>query len=241
MFEISEKHIFEYMRCPLYYDLVNNKHIEVEKRFSVATHLGRVGNSFLINLMNGKVLTQTELKKKWDAICEKEKDHITPSRCMEGVSQLMKLYLWAENQELRIADVKTPYAVSIKSIFMPNTAIKVHGEMEAISIGKNGSVELLVLDFNNRSLDQSVLDMKIKYTLDSIAFKKLYGKDVGIHVHHVKDNKDYFAYRIKDDEERLIATINSIAYSISKKLYYPRENILCSSCELKNFCKGWRG
>ena len=41
--------------------------------------------------------------------------------------------------------------------------------------------------------------MKLKYTLDSYAFKKLYNKDIGVKFHHVKSDRDYFTFRIEDD------------------------------------------
>ena len=239
--KFTEKQLYEYIRCPAYYDLVNGKKIAPEQRPSITSLLEKIGNAFMLNLMNGTVLTQDQIKKRWDTVCEDNSDRINPNKCMEGISLLMKMYLWAESEEIRIADIQTPYTITFKNMTNLNELIDISGEMSAIAFNKKEQCEFLILDFSNRFPDQNLLDMKLKYTLDCYGFLKLYQKSIGVHIHHVKSGKDLFTYRIKDDFLRLNAAVTNIATSIKERLFYPRESVLCTNCELKNFCKGWKG
>ena len=73
---IKEKELFDYINCPLFYDLAYNKHIPIKDNISMQTLLDTVTHYFYSNLINGKVCTMDELKNKWDSICEQNKYYI---------------------------------------------------------------------------------------------------------------------------------------------------------------------
>lgn len=129
--DLNEKQLFEYIRCPAYYDFINNKKFIVKEDLKIRALLNKVAMSFYLNLMNGKVLSTNQLKKKWDAVCEQNQDTMTSQKCLEGMGQLVKLFRWTSNEELLIADVNMPYEFSIKK---DDIHINFRGEIPVILI-----------------------------------------------------------------------------------------------------------
>lgn len=232
--KVTEEQIWEYIKCPTLYDTNFNKKIKATTKATLANSLMKLTNAFLLHLSNGRVLAMGELKRKWDMICEK--DNINEQKCLEGLQQIANFYKWAEAKQLRILDVKMPYGLTIKG----NTgATSITGEINCIAVTPDNKYELLYVDYGNKQPDQPYLDRKLKYSLDALAFKQMYGEDIYIHVHYVKGNLDFYSYRNRTDFERLTSTIDSVSECIDKNLYYPRENVFCTSCSIKQVCRAW--
>ena len=239
--ELSEEQIYDYAICPLRYDSRYNLKIATQNHPSFKSLLDRVANSFLLNLMNNKVLSTSELKKKWDVTCEGYKDIIDQNGCISGMGLLMQMYLWAEEQELCVSDLKSPF---LHRIAGSNPPVNIRGETaEALIVKDRKSYELLVIDFSPRYPDQALIDMKTKYTLDWAVYKNFLPdmKNLGIRIHHVKKNKDWYTFRTEESMQRMNASFRNIATCINEKLFYPRENIMCAACDMKLYCKAWRG
>lgn len=132
--------------------------------------------------------------------------------------------------------MSTPYR-----IFFSGEKINVgySGEIEVIAMSKRSNPAILITDFHSKQPDQYLIDTKIKYTLDSLGYYQMQNRHIGIQVHHVNTDKDFFAFRNQDDFKRMKTTIENISYSISNEIFYPHENIFCLGCEIKHFCKGW--
>ena len=242
MIELTEEQIYDYIQCPLRYDARYNLRIADKNHPSLSSLLTRVANSFLLALMNGKVLTTSQIKKKWDVICENHQDMMTPQKCLDGMGLLTKMYLWAENERLRVGGMNIPFTYSLLN---HDPQIMVRGEItEAVIPQTKSSVELLKLDFSNKYPDQASLDMKLKFTLDWKVLTRQLPKDIelaGIRVHHVKTDKDWFTFRHPDDYARMNAALTNVSDCINKKLFYPRETVMCASCDMKMYCSAWRG
>lgn len=236
IFQLTEDEFFQYIRCPLHYDSVYRKKFSPTANTTMNTLLAKVAAAFYSRLMNGNVMTTGQLKQKWDRICEEHDDYITPQRCLDGIALIMKLYNWAADIELRIADRNVPYVVGIQGA---HGTTEFSGHIDTIAVDKDNSFYLLVTDFSNRYPNQSILDTKLKFSMDSYAFRAMYHKWAGIKVHHVKSAKDFFTSRRKEDDLRLTTSIDNVAWSIHNKIFYPRESAFCSSCDLVNFCRAW--
>lgn len=235
--KITELQLLNYLRCPIEYDYRYNKNIYLEEKVSMVKALNLISTYFYMNLINGKVLSTSALKRKWDSICSKHR--LSPQQCVEGLGQIMKMYMWANNEELLVqsTDIAYSFVVNIK----PKKYIDFNGEITTtVAIDKTGEPYLLITDFSNKNPNQSVLDIKLKYTLDCYAYYKIYNKKLNIKLHHVKTNKDYFTTRGNEDFNKLEITIRNVANSILDNIYYPRESVLCGSCNYINFCKAWR-
>ena len=233
---ITEEQVFNYIRCPLHYDTVYNKKIVLEKEKTFYGLLKKLATKFLTLLSSGKVMTSSSLKSAWDKIYEQNQDVIPQNRMLEGLDLLMKMYRWAEKVELRVVDQKIPYSIGIDSRI---GRIDFRGHIDCVAADKDNDLYLLVLDFGNRMPNQTFLDMKVKFSLDSLALNRVYNKWAGIKVHYVKGDKDFYTVRKQEDYNRVETAISNIAYSIQQNIFYPRESVFCSSCDMSNFCRAW--
>lgn len=229
---MNEIEFYDYIKCPVFYDAVHRKKLPFVFQPTMNEVLNKVAYRFFLGLMNGTVMSMSQLKKTWDNICN-ENSFITEKKCLEGISLISKMYLWAQNEQLRILDIKTPYVLRL------GDGVELTGEIDTISINSKNNPELLHMDFSQKLPDQFMLDMKMKYTFDSMAFKNSYGKDIGVHVHNVKNNQDFFTYRSSPDFIRGLDAVKSVHKSIKNNIYYPRENAFCATCKMKVFCRQW--
>lgn len=237
IYTITQEELEKYSNCPIRYDIIHNKKFNIGKNPSVNELLHTVFKAFCSGLMNGKVMTTGQIKSKWDRQCEMNKDIISPQKAIEGLGQLMKMYRWAEREELKVLDMNVPYSVIVPG--RNDTRIDIRGHIDLVAAHKNEPC-ILFADFSNRYPDQMILDMRLKYTLQSYAFTQVYGKWAGIKIHNIKNDKDFYTTRKKDDYDRLLKSVENIAFSIENQIYYPRETAFCRNCELMAFCRAWR-
>lgn len=234
--ELNEEQLFKYMKCPIIYDAFFNKNIFINKDNTLTNLIDRISKSFYLNLMNGKILSADILKRKWDVVCKD--NNLNEHNCLEGLGLIVKLFRWASCEQLLIQDIDIPYNFFVKC---NKKIISFKGEISTIALDSNNNPYLLITDFSSKLPNQSVLDIKTKYTLDCYAYHKMYNKTLNIKVHHVKTDKDYYTTRGIDDFLRLENTIKNVAISINNNLYFPRESVFCSNCNFSNLCKVWHG
>lgn len=230
---ITEEQLFDYITCPCYYDMKYNKGIPVSKEVTMQSLLDQVSRHFYSNLLNKKVCSMDELKRKWDSICEKNKEFINSKRNIEGMNYIINFARWASENKLILADFDSTY-----SIFLDG--VEVQGTIGPISVLPGKRCELLSSRFSNREPNQSDIDKKLKFTLDCYAFKNAYDHDISaVKVVHFKNNKEFTTHRTQTDYDRLCSTVQGVAKGISAGAYYPRESVFCTTCPLKNYCKYW--
>ena len=232
MIKITEQEFFDYMRCPAYYDMKNIRGINMELDRTYRDLLETASKFLFVNLFSGKVIGMATLKNKWDSLCEKAGDKITTKQIMEGISLLMKLYLWAEREKLVVLDIQSRYTIVLgETELTGNTGI-------VVSDGNRG-YELIVVDFSQRMQDQTISDMKLKYTLQAYVFEKTNNKMLkGIKIHNVKHDKDILTDRGEDDYKRLQSAVKGVGDSLKNEIFYPAEG-MCSTCPGKIFCRHW--
>lgn len=234
---VSENQIVDYIHCPTKFQCIYERKLIGREEVTMPYLLQKTAMAFFTSLMNGRVMRTSELKKKWDRCCIEHSDYITEQRCLDGMGKLMQMYRWAEKERLMIADVRVPYCILHKR--GKHAPVEIHGEIPVIAMNSNKQFEILFMDFGNRLPDQSILDMNLRYTMQSYAFYKERGSSVGVHVHNVKNDKDFFTYRISDDFRRLETTLTSVTIGIEEHLFYPRENVFCNLCSMKDLCRAW--
>lgn len=233
---INEEQFFDYMRCPIEYDMIHNKEVLIGHKKTYNSCLMDIWKKFSTHLMQGEVLSTAKLKVCWDNMCEKYPDIISPTKALEGLGLIMKMYNWAEKEQLVIADKSLGFNATFKG--EDDEEVSVIGNTGIIAI-KNDKLYMIDMDFSNKYPEQSYLDMRLKYSLDLYILKKFYNKKVGVKVHHVKNDKDFFTMRAEADFKRLESAVLSVGKSIENNLYYPRESAFCRSCLMLNLCKAW--
>lgn len=230
--KITEQQFFDYMHCPALFEMKHIRNIPLEEQISSPKLLNRVAKYFYLNLLNGKICTTSELKKKWDSICQGYEDKIDAKKILEGMGLIMKLYNWASNEQAVVLDINTPYIIRVGDT-------ELVGNLGTILAAPNNKYELLITSFSSRLPDQTLIDMKLEYTLEAYVFHEVHNKFVdGVRVHSVKYDKDFYTSRADGDFKRLETAIKNVGKSIENDLYYPREG-MCSTCPAKGYCKYW--
>ena len=226
--QLTERQLYDYMKCPIYYQGAYQYGLTPIEQPSMNRLLGKVAHAFCAQLAAQVVPSRSDVEKMWSRVCKKNSEYITDKKVVEGLTVLMQMYRWAEDKQLMIGSTDVPYSI----VFRKENPIELIGKIDTVAITPDKKMELLIIDFDRRLPDRAVMDMKLKYTMDAFAFKKLMNEDVGIHVHHVRS-----AHRIADLLESAVTTIGKC---IEDKIFYPRENAFCSSCDMRNYCRAWR-
>lgn len=195
--------------------------------------LDKVATYFYLNIFNGHVPDTRELKNKWDSICRVNADYIDAKRNLDGWGLIVNLVNWAHRNEIFVLDVNTQYNLVVDDN-------EIVGQMAPFIATPNGKIELLNSHFSTRVPEQIDVDMKLKYTIDMLAFSRIYGKELdGVHIKLFKQDKDMYSRRTTIDFRRLESTITGVCKGIEAGVYYPRESPLCSTCNAKQYCKFW--
>ena len=233
----TEEEFFHYIRCPIHYDTIYRRRFSPTAQITLASCLQRVERRFYASIIDLNLMTTGQIKKCWDGICEKNQDSLTPQKCIDGFGQLMKMYRWAEKEELIVIDQSVPYTIGIPA--KNGRRIEFSGHIDTIAVDKKKQPYLLWMDFSNRYPLQSFLDMKLKITLDIMGMYEVYNRQVGAKIHHVKHDKDFFTFRKEEDFNRVKTSIANVVFAIENNVFYPRESTFCTSCDMLNYCRAW--
>lgn len=235
---IDEEEIWSFMHCPVQYELSYVRKVIPKKVDTHVDYIKKAAQYFLVNLMDGNLIQMSDLKKKWDQICNEHPD-ITMIKSNDGLGKLYKMYEWSRKNQLVVLDINVPYAVLFP--VDKSTSYDVRGFIPMICLTSDRIPVLLYFDFSDRATVQERVDLNIKYTMQAYAYKLQTRKNIGIHVHNIKFDSDFFSMRGQQDFLRLHRTVVSIGYSISHNLTYPTDGPLCLSCYALQACKGWGG
>lgn len=232
---LTEQQMFDYMYCPAKYDMKHNRHIILAEEMTIPKILNQVCKYFYVYVLNNrKTPTLNQLVNKYESIYKPYCDIISEKKYTEGLFLLRNFYNWACSNTIAVIDSDIKYMITHKNILL-------EGIMNPVAINKNKKLEFLLMNFSNKIPEQQELDMKIKHTIDIMAFNDS-NKDhkiVATKVHHVKSGKDFITGRSQMDYDRLTATMENVAKGIENKIFYPRETPLCNSCAYRHYCRGW--
>jgi hypothetical protein len=229
---LSEKQLREFLYCPLRYSVIFQNKTALPEPLTMNGLLNRVARSFFLELLGGKVRPVYWLKRKWDALCNKYPGYLNDKRVVHGIAVLNNFYKYCRDNEVQIVDINSPYEIQFPSVC-------VRGTLGAVSM-KNKKFELLIMDFSNQMPDQSLIDLKLEYTLQCYAFRTLYSHDItGIRYVHLKSNTDFLSIRGRNDYLRLETIVEHVAGAIEHQYFYPHETVLCKNCTSKDVCRMW--
>ena len=174
-FQLTEEQLQDYMSCPIYFNIKNKSKLKVEPQPTMSKLLNKLVSGFCIQLMDGEVQRLDIIKRKWDMLCRRYPDYINNERARNGFSLLCSFYRWAAENEIIIADVGSPYMLRVQE---NGFNIEYRGSLGIIALNKNNDPENLLIDFSSRLPDQSLIDLKLKTSLDHIGFRQLYKKNL---------------------------------------------------------------
>jgi len=114
--QITEQQLFDYISCPVKYDIKYNKNIDIDEPISMNILLNKMFHFFSINLLNQKVLTPNQLKNKWDSTCNLYPAYIDTKKNLIGIDYILKMHNWAKNNEMTVLDIDTNYSIVVDDI-----------------------------------------------------------------------------------------------------------------------------
>lgn len=230
---LTEQQMFEYINCPAKYHIKHIMGINIDEHMSLQKLLNTMSRYFFINLLNGKVLTYDDLKKKWDSLCDQHSHFIDNKKALAGWGSIVQFAQWAERERIIIGDVEAEYNIPVGNVLFV-------GNIEAITVKQDRTIELLTVSFSEKHIDKSFTEMRLKHLMDYVGFKTLYRTEPdGIRVHSVKFGEDIRLYKTKDEVKRFEDTVLGVANSIRQEIFYPRESNFCLSCTARDYCKRW--
>lgn len=233
---ITEQQLFDYIYCPVKYDLKYNHNIVLNEPASIKSILGQVSKYFYMYVINNlKTPTFNILSNKFESLFKQHVDVLSSKQYNDGLFLLRNFYNWACSNKLAVIDSDVKYLITHKDIIL-------EGVMNPIAINANKQLEFLLMNFSSRNPDQLEIDTKLKYSIDMMAFNDS-NKDhriMATKVHNVKSGKDLLTTRTQNDYDRLLSTIDGVANGIKHEIYFPRETYMCNSCSYKQYCRGWK-
>lgn len=230
MIKLTENQLFDFANCPSLFEMKYVKKLPMSEETSFSQLLNKVSNYFYLHLLNGKVCSLAELKKKWDSICESHQ--LSPKQAVDGMHLVAKFANWMGHEQPIVLDINTPYTICMGNVELSGNLLPV--------FRVNEKKELIVTDFSSKMPDQRLVDMKLKYTLDAYVCKTLFKEDiVGIRVHNVKNDKEIRTYRNEADFNRLISSVKGIGTAIKSSGFYARDSFMCPSCPAFTYCRFW--
>ena len=234
--ELTIEQVVDYITCPniFYLKYVNN--IVPKTHVSVKRLMLAAKDKLLYQILNGKYIDGTKFVNDFIKDCTKNKFLSTNREVIKSMRKLTTFHSWCVQNQLLLADIGTEFELPFKDY---NAILK--GNFGVIRF-RNNKLELLGIDFSDKDPDQNLLDISIKYTLQSYAIKRLVPKYElsGIRVLSVRQNRvaEFETFRSPLDYERLEDTFSMVIKAIRNGIYYPRETFECSYCPNKIYCGG---
>ena len=243
-YEITDREMKDYIYCPVYYDFkYNNKSLKIDKPPTTNELLAKIVHTFCIGLMDGEVMDENTLKRKWSSLCRNNSDVMTSEKIAEGFSAIMKFYRWAEDNRINVIDAVSRYKIKF---FVNDNSIDLTGSIGVILLNDYKQFEELVVDFSKAKPDQSDLDKNLDISMSHVGFYYSMPKSerislIGTRIYHVKTNTEYYTTRDPQSEAKKVAKIAyNIAKGIRNNIYYPTQSPFCKKwCPVNNFCAMW--
>lgn len=226
---LTQEAVQDYIKCPNFFYMKYMTKLSSKDDLSYHDLLQSVINAYLTHLMDGKVMTMDKVKNKWDKLVDEHK--ISDKKILDGIGYFNVFDNYCRTNKVMIANINTPYEISFKD------NIIINGNIGTIRYNNN-KFELFVVETSQKTPEQILLDMSLKYTFQIYAlnYMKTDFKISGVRIFHVKSGHEFTTYRTQKDFDRLEKTINVIGRAIRNDIFYPREDHMCPVCNFKNYC-----
>ena len=234
--EITEDQLVDYITCPNLFYLKYVNSIRPKTHISVKSILLSTRDKLLYQILDGKFIDGNKYVNDFVKECQNNNFLSTNRSVLHGMRKLNIFHGWCIKNQLVLADMGTEFELP----FPKDNAI-LKGNFGIIRY-RNQHLELLAVDFTDRDPDQALLDISLRYTLQSYAIKRLVPKYElsGVRVLAVRQDRinEFETFRTPLDYERLEDTVSMVIKAIRNEVYYPRETFDCARCPVKIYCGG---
>ncbi len=190
---LRDEEVLDYIKCPNYFYLKYMSKIPLDNTPTYRDLIDQVINTYMYNLMDGKVMSYKMIKNMWDKLANKYPTVLTDKKVLDGFSLINQVDRYCYNNKVIIADVDSTYQINFKNNIILRGKIGI--------IRYNGDkLELFVIDTSQKQPDTFLLDMSLKYTMIMYGIKETseYPLD-GIHIYHVKSGREFYSSRTQKD------------------------------------------
>ena len=98
---ITEAQMFDYIMCPVRYDLAYTKGVRLSGKPTVKSLLTRVSNYFYLHILEHKdVPSLNLLSRKYESFYKKDFQNLTDKEYTDGLFMLRNFYNWACDEQL---------------------------------------------------------------------------------------------------------------------------------------------
>lgn len=231
--ELSEKDFFEYMKCPVRYQLRRSEFFEEEAK-GLKDYLQLTLNNFYTAIKYKKPDFRI-MESKWDSIIKSDQSFSSNlNKVLEGKGLLVRTYEYFRGHNIRFMDTNTPYNIEVDG-----SGIALKGIMNPLIEIDHKTIEILIFDFNKKIAKKEDLEVRTKITLDAYVANKMFNRDIVIRVHNLHNNVDTLLVKGKKDYKRFEDMLRNVNKAISNNIIFPRETYMCNSCHIKYMCKSW--
>lgn len=246
--KISISELRSYRKCPLYYQFKYVDGIQEEQSISqeLDEKLHRLIYYFYYRIMNKDIPHLESVKRKWNSL-------------WYGNMDPMEYILTPKNDRSEAGHKALPM---IDNFYKSNCSVpgmplaieqeftvrvgdhEVSGILELVREIQDGPrrvIEIIDYKTGTQVPIQWNVDYDLYLSLQSYAFRTIFGaKEQRTLAHYLRSNRVFVTYRSQDHYERMASTVDQIAKSIYRGLFYPQESYMCNSCYYKNYCTVWK-
>ena len=234
--EITEDQLLDYVLCPNRFYLQYVNAIKPKTHISIKQILLSYRDKLLYQILDGKYPDGSKLVNGFVKECQEHNFLSTNRGVIKGMRKLTVFHQWCLRNKLLLADMGTEYELT----FPKDNAI-LKGNFGIIRY-TDTRLELLAIDFSDTDPDQNLVDISLKYTLQSYAVRRLVPKYElsGIRILCVRQDrtKEIESFRTPLDYQRLEDSISMVIKAVRNHIYYPRETYDCMRCPVKVYCGG---
>jgi CRISPR/Cas system-associated exonuclease Cas4 (RecB family) len=247
--KLSVSEILDYKKCPLYYQFryVNGIEEDLSVPQEIHDEIHRLIYFFYYGVMDNKpALDILALKKKWGKMWFKdidgEKYILTPKNDrseagIKAVPLIEHFHNFACQRPCMPLAVEQSFSVDIGD----HTVSGMFEVVREVQDGPRRLIEITNYKTGTQVPIQWNVDYDLSLSLQSYAFRQLFNaKEQRILVHYLRSDRVFATHRSNDHFDRMAKTIDLVARSITRGLFYPRETFLCNSCFYQNYCTVWK-
>lgn len=243
--ELSVGDLYDFKACPLRfkYTKIDKVVKEMTTNDGIREALQSVINYYYFHLLNGTMLTMTQLKEKFGSIWYGNLDiydiffeskQQQRKKELEAIGMLNTFYMQQKRQPDRVLAANIYFRVPFGDDFY------VTGNIPVIRDTPRG-VEMAIFKMGKHKYDEFWQKTDMGITLMAMAYHSMFKQEIdSIAVHVLHSGETLFVERKTKDYKRLIKTIDMVKESINRNWFYPRETRACNKCPAKKLCMEWR-
>lgn len=230
---LTATEILTYLKCPFKL-WCTTQAPDIQSGAELSNQLiNRTIKYYYYTIMGGKrAPTELQLRKKWSQLAAGTGLEDTSTRAAVLLNNF-----YSANGGLPIYPIAVDqtYNLKLEQFYLKGTIDFIRENQTTKHI------ELVVYQYQDRNLGQHYADHSLAITLQSFAYRQLFGGREKILVHHLKSGHIYHTSRSSHDYAWALRTLRGAGNNVMAGNYYPIYNEYCNQCEYCEWCTEQKG